>query len=89
MASVALANGINANMLRNWVVRSGAVEASPLPESKSARREEFVALPLEGPRPAIGGEIRIELRRGATTVAISWPVASAQECAAWLQSWLR
>jgi transposase len=34
-------------------------------------------------------DIRIELRRGATTIAIAWPGQAAGECAAWLREWLR
>jgi transposase len=37
----------------------------------------------------VATDIRIELRRGATTVAIAWPGAAAAECAAWLGQWLR
>jgi transposase-like protein len=89
MASVAMANGINPNLLRNWVVGKGSRQRAAVPAGEGAP-EEFIALPLEVPRPTVvGGEIRIELRRGATTVSINWPVSSAQECAAWLRSWLR
>jgi hypothetical protein len=35
-----------------------------------------------------GGEIRIQLRRGATAMTIAWPVAAAGDCAAWLREWL-
>ena len=58
----------------------------------------FIALPLpqplqlEVPKPATAlaaPEIRIELRRGATAVAIHWPVDAGAECAAWLSAWLR
>jgi hypothetical protein len=31
--------------------------------------------------PSHHGDIRIELRRGAVTVPLSWPIASAAECA--------
>ena len=91
IASVALANGLNANLLRLWVARAEERgEVAPPLEPEAGPKEEFIALPLEGGQPAVAaGEIRIELRRGATTVAISWPASSAQECAAWLRSWLR
>ena len=58
----------------------------------------FVALALpqpllvEVPKPAAATaapEIRIELRRGATAVAIHWPVDAGADCAAWLSAWLR
>ena len=49
-------------------------------------------LPVEVPKPAtalVAPEIRIELRRGATAVAIHWPIAAGADCAAWLSAWLR
>ncbi|BAP88735.1 transposase [Burkholderiales bacterium GJ-E10] len=89
MASVAMANGINANLLRNWVVKSAAT-ANTVVERSAQAREEFIALPLEPlPTVAPSGEIRIELRRGAATVTVSWPVSAAGDCAAWLRAWLR
>ncbi len=48
-------------------------------------------LPAEVPQPvtAAAPEIRIELRRGTTAVAIHWPVDAGADCAAWLSAWLR
>jgi transposase len=87
MASVAMANGVNANLLRSWVARDGAAgRSSPAPVI--AAKEEFIALPLVA-GPAAVADIRIELRRGATTVTIVWPARAAGECAAWLREWLR
>jgi transposase len=55
-----------------------------------ASSEEFVALPLVAtPKSAEGSDIRIELRRGAMTVTITWPAQAAGDCAAWLREWLR
>jgi transposase len=34
-------------------------------------------------------EIVIELRRGATVVKVSWPLAAAAACGAWLGELLR
>ena len=90
MASVALANGINANLLRRWVVEHEAFATAAPPPPTTPPRDEFVSLPLiAGPPPALPADIRIELRRGATTVTISWPGQAAGECAAWLREWLR
>lgn len=91
IASVALANGLNANLLRKWVAEREAAGSPPpaLPPVASPG-EEFVALPLvTTPKTAEGSDIRIELRRGATTVTISWPAQAAGDCAAWLREWLR
>lgn len=91
IASVALANGLNANLLRKWVAeREAAGSPPPALSPVAAPIDEFVALPLvTTPKSAEGSDIRIELRRGAMTVTISWPAQAAGDCAAWLREWLR
>ena len=89
IAAVAMANGVNANLLRRWVVaaerRSGG---QPAATAGAVAPTAFVALtlPLAALAPA---DIRIELRRGATAISVSWPCAAAPECAAWLRELLR
>ena len=93
IAAVALHHGLNANMLRKWVIEAEHnLPAKPLaPVTKPAEDAEppptFVPLALSA--PAVQGEIRIELQRGGTTVSITWPSGAARECAAWLREWLR
>jgi hypothetical protein len=59
MASVAMANGVNANLLRNWVVREGRnVGAAPAAVFRS--KEEFIALPLVDAAGPSGGYRRAE-----------------------------
>lgn len=87
MASVALARGINANLLRRWV------REAELPAARAVTKVAAVAqtfLPVQLPEPAApAGEIRIEVRRGATTVTVAWPMAAAAECAGWMRELLR
>jgi transposase len=90
IASVALANSLNANLLRKWVAEREAAGSPPQALPPVAPSEEFVALPLVAtPKSAEGSDIRIELRRGAMTVTITWPAQAADDCAAWLREWLR
>lgn len=95
MAAVAMAHGVNANLLRRWVidaeqrastqggwlqpVASGAVPANAAPA--------FV--PLQLASSAALADIRIELRCGATTINVTWPGSAAPECAAWMRELLR
>ena len=83
VAKVALAHGLNANMLHTWrrEVRGNA--------SSPERKTEFVPLPLAAPVPAPGTVIRIELRHGATGIAVAWPMEAADACAAWMRELLR
>jgi transposase len=91
VAGVALAHGLNANLVHKW--RRGVAPTARVSASSSAGRVagEFIALALPSREavPAALADIRIELRRGATSVAVSWPLAAADQCAAWLRGWLR
>jgi transposase-like protein len=52
----------------------------------------FVPLAVASPVAAAtepAGQIQIELSRGATSIRVSWPLAAADECAAWLRQWIR
>jgi transposase len=51
---------------------------------------EFIAVALAAQgAPVSPCDIRIELRRGAMTMAITWPSAAAVECAAWMRELMR
>jgi transposase len=91
VAAVAQSHGLNANLVHKWRrerrPRAGANEAAPVDDKVAGA---FVALSLPAPTtPQATPDIRIELRRGATTIAIAWPGQAAGECAAWLRDWLR
>jgi transposase-like protein len=96
IAAVALANGLNANLLRRWVVteeqtppvRPMATAHAALP-GPSVENRTFIPIPLERSTATTSQEITIELRRGATVVKVDWPLAAAAECAGWLRELLR
>ena len=85
-AAMAMANGVNANLARRWVVeaeRRGDVVA---PKATSgALASAFVPLQLSVPVP----DIRLELRCGTTTINVSWPCCAASQCAQWIREVLR
>jgi transposase len=95
IASVALDHRLNANLVRNWVVREERAGAPvPVLAADTARAEANAAspafVPVELQRPATTTqEIVVELRRGATLVKITWPLAAAGSCGVWLREWLR
>ena len=88
VARVAQSHGLNANMVHAWR-RQQRVASAPQDTSTAAPAPQFIALPL--PPSAAGAlpDIRIELRRGATSVSVIWPGQAASECGAWLREWLR
>jgi transposase len=75
-----MAHGINVNVVHKWR-RLAAGAPTPNPS--------FIALPVPQPLAAPARSIRIELRRGALTVAVDWPVGAASESASWLRELLR
>jgi transposase len=82
VARVALSHGINANVVHKWRRLAGGQEAA-------AAQSAFVPLSLPAPASSAVPDIRIELRRGAASVAVTWPVAAAVECAAWMRELLK
>jgi len=94
MAAVALSRGVNANLLRRWV-REAELHSTPKAPMIEARRE--VAPPPEAPTPFIpfqlpapvAKDIRVEVRRGPTTISVTWPAEAAGECALWIRELLR
>lgn len=88
VAAVAMAHGLNANLVRKWrKARATAPQQSP---ALGHNTGEFVALNVaHHSTPLSSSDIRIELRRGITTMAITWPSAAASECAAWMRELLR
>lgn len=91
VAAVALEYGLNATLVRRWLRARGIHGGSRRTASGSTRLPQpsgFVPILVGAPSPTMH-EIRIELRRGATTVTIQWPGQAAHECAGWLREWLR
>lgn len=94
MAAVALANGLNANVLRRWVQqaeRNRTVPSETLDGGGAVTNAEEVPafVPLALPTRESEAEIRIELRRGTTAVKVTWPASAAAECARWMRALLR
>ena len=84
VAAVALARGLNANMLRNWVKkaeRSGRPIAIRPTVSDAAAESAQCFVPVELPASPTDGTIRIVVRRKGRAVSIEWPASAAHECA--------
>ena len=90
VAAIALSHSLNTNLVHRWRrVAEPSAQAAPAKIVTSTGNEaRFVSVPLPAvttPPP----DIRIEVRRGATAIAVTWPVAAAAECGAWLGELLR
>ena len=94
IASVALVHGLNANLLRRWISEHERPTATPpqvqtLSNAVATKaKSSFVPLTV-APEQGRDEDIRVELRRGATTVSVIWPMSAAADCAAWMRELLR
>jgi transposase len=98
IAGLALQHAMNANVLHRWIKEhecQGRHQQAPggqLAIATPAAGPGFVAVQLpELPEQTQtkDADIRVELRKGATAMTITWPVAAAPDCAAWMRELLR
>ena len=93
IASIALPHGINANLVHTWRRESRQASEPPEPPAPPSVTPQnpptFIPLALAPNPVSVVADIRIELRRGGTTVAVTWPLGAAAECATWLREILR
>ena len=85
VAKVAMSHGINDNVVHRWrqLAREAGMAAEPLATT-------FVPVALSAPAKAsLPADVRVELRRGATTVVITWPAAALTELAVFTRELLR
>ena len=86
VARIALEHGLNANLVHRWrrIAEGREIGAYAKPVAT-----QFVSLPIPAPLEAASADIRIELRRGPTSITVTWPSGAAAECAMWLRELLR
>jgi transposase len=97
IAAIAMARGVNANLLRRWVqeaemkpMRGTGNSAAVREVTPAQRKPSFVSVSLPPlVAPVLPADIRIELHRGATAITVTWPASAAGECAAWMRELLR
>jgi len=82
VAKVAMSHGINANIVHGW--RKLAREHAVSPTATTA----FVPLAIESAPPP-ERHIDVELRRGAVSMTMSWPLSAAAEMTVWMRELLR
>jgi transposase len=87
VAKVAMAHGINANVVHRWrqLVREGG-------QATAVKPREFVPVAIAQPAPLPAQSCRgieVELRCGAMTMKVIWPNSAAADFAAWTRELLR
>ncbi len=84
VAKVAMAHGINANIVHGWRKLAREAGTATVPE-------RFVPVTVAPVVPPVAHEraIEIELRRGGITVKLAWPMSAAMDLAGWMREILR
>jgi transposase len=86
VAKVAMAHGINANIVHRWrkLAREGA-------GSVVGKSLEFipVAVAPVAVQSAREQDVEIELRRGSLSMKLTWPASAAADLATWTRELLR
>jgi transposase-like protein len=94
IAALALQHGMNANVLHRWLKehqRNGchALAAHRAPGLASPS-PTFIPLALPYPtRVSREQEIKVELRKGALSMVVTWPASAAAEFASWTTTILK
>ena len=95
VAAIAMRNGLNANVIYRWLREKPHKTQTPLVTPTQASQVTSF-LPVQLPQPVVkpvtvtaSAEIRMELRRGGSSVIVNGPLQCSAECAAWLRDWLR
>ena len=90
VAGVALAHGINANIVQRWLHKEK--RAALLLHAQSfvpvTLEQASQALPVQT-GPSARPDIRVEVQKGSSTITVNWPLEGAASCSAWLRVWLR
>lgn len=93
VSRVALAHGINANLLRKWIDRYRNQLPTPVAPEPSKLVAVQVELPVtaetDADATAYSQTIEISLTKRTTHINIRWPGNQAQACATWLSAWLK
>ena len=97
VSAVALSFGLNDNLVHQW--RRGRGHKANAAMAADSALPQFVALSLPAPIATSTGTaatttdvvaaIRVELRRGALSVSVTWPLVASSQCAAWLRELLQ
>lgn len=86
ISAVALANGVNANLLRRWVNQYSNGLLSP----KVMSPTKLVPVQLDMPAESIVSDaIEISIQKSSARISIRWPGHQSHACGQWLADLLK
>lgn len=86
-SGVALAHGVNANLLRRWI-KQFRNDGLPVPVEKPVNT--MIPISVSPADESAGSRnIEISLARNGSKAEIRWPVEEAESLGRWLSNWLK
>jgi len=96
IASVAVANGLNPNMVRKWLIEdhAGTVpepvrDHAALAATQADAQAKPGFIPVTTEPSSTPSTINVEINRGPTSIKVAWPASASADCAVWLRELLR
>jgi transposase len=91
VAALALANGLNANLLRRWIKESAQRDpvSASLVIAPAPRSMTVVPVSIEATEERGGEEIRLDIRRGGIAAQLAWPATRTAELSILLRELLK
>ncbi len=86
VSAVALAHGINSNLLRRWIRQFPGVQPSHAITAPAKLVPVQIEMPPDTP---VNDAIEISIQKNSARVSIRWPGQQAQACALWLAECLK
>lgn len=85
-SAVALAHGVNTNLLRRWIKQYAAELPSQAIAAPAKLAAVQVDLPAELP---VDDAIEISIQKSTTRINVRWPGTQAHACGQWLGEWIK
>jgi transposase len=92
VAKVAMAHGINANVVHSW--RKRVREALGAPDAIALQEPTFVPMMLPPPPAATAvsasaTQVQVQIKRGAVVISVDWPLEAAAQLGIWTRELLK
>ena len=85
-SAVALAHGVNTNLLRRWIAQYSGEHPSQAIAASAKLVAVQVDMPTETP---VDDAIEISIQKNSTRISIRWPGSQAQACGQWIGEWIK
>ncbi|MDP9975224.1 transposase [Variovorax paradoxus] len=90
VAKVAMAHGINANVVHSW--RKKVRESLETPDAIALQEPTFVPMMLPPVASAVSAsprQIQVQIKRGAVVISVDWPLEAAAQLGIWTREFLK